>query len=288
MPASSQKLWGIMTRKERWGLAWRGWLIVAVAVSGLGWALVRGIYPFLAVTHRVDAKVLVVEGWVPAAVIQVAIQEFKSGSYDRVFSTGGPVEWSGGYTSDNDTSALWGFERLRRGGIASGLVQMVPARVVGRDRTYNSAVALRDWLREHRLPVQSINVITEDVHARRTRLLFQEAFGEGVTVGIIAVPNPDYDSRHWWRYSEGVREVIGESIAYGYARFLFVPSKWFFAPGQPAGRAEEAISHGPKWIAGGPFLCLHGTPSHAHSPDYICFPEIEKYFPVAFLVTQFT
>ena len=225
MPTRSQKLGGFLIRKERWGLAWRGWLIVAAAVLGLGWALMLGIYPFLAVTHRVDTKVLVVEGWVPAPVMQVAIHEFKSGSYERVFSTGGPVEWSGAYTSDSDTSAALGFERLRSGGIARGLVEMVPARVVGRDRTYNSAVALRDWLREHRLPVQSINVITEDVHARRTRLLFQEAFGEGVTVGIIAVPNPDYDSRHWWRYSEGVREVIGESIAYSYARFLFEPPK---------------------------------------------------------------
>ena len=225
MPASSQKLWGILTRRERWGLAWRGWLIVAMVALGFGWALLRGIYPFLAVTQRVDTKVLVVEGWVPAPVIQAAINEFRSGSYERVFSTGGPVEWSGGYTSDNDTSAIWGSGRLRRGGIASELVQMVPARVVGRDRTYHSAVALRDWLREHRLPVQSINVITEDVHARRTRLLFHAAFGDAVTVGIIAVPNPDYDSRHWWQYSEGVREVIGESIAYSYARFFFAPPK---------------------------------------------------------------
>ena len=218
-------LCGLLIRKERWGLSWCGWLIVAVAALSLAWALVRGIYPFLAVTHRVDTKVLVVEGWVPDPVIQAAIHEFKSGSYERVFATGGPVEWSGAYTSDDGTSAIWGFGRLRRGGIASGLIQMVPSRVVGRDRTYNSAVALRDWLHEHNLSVQSINVMTADVHARRTRLLFHEAFGDDVTVGIIAVPNPDYDSRHWWRYSEGVREVIGESIAYSYARFLFVPPR---------------------------------------------------------------
>jgi hypothetical protein len=83
---------------------------------------------------------------------------------------------------------------------------------------------LKDWFREHNPSVQSINVMTEDVHARRTRLLFQEAFGKDVTVGIIAVPNPDYDSAHWWRYSEGVRDVLGETIAYVYAKFFFYPS----------------------------------------------------------------
>jgi hypothetical protein len=45
-----------------------------------------------------------------------------------------------------------------------------------------------------------------------------------VTVGIIAVSNADYNPKQWWRYSDGVREVIGESIAYIYAKFLFYPS----------------------------------------------------------------
>ena len=61
-------------------------------------------------------------------------------------------------------------------------------------------------------------------HARRTRLLFQEAFGSKVAVGVIAVPDDAYDPRHWWRSSEGVRDVVGEAIAYVYARFFFYPA----------------------------------------------------------------
>ena len=219
-----QQFSGLLTRKERWGLSWRGWLAAALLVLLTGRLLFLNVYPFLAVTHRLDARILVVEGWVPDPVIPAAIQEFKTGSYERVFSTGGPVEWSGGYTSDDDTTAIWGSGRLIRGGIRRELVQMVPARVVDRDRTYSSALALRDWFQDHHLSVQSINIVTEDVHARRTRLLFQEAFGKDVAVGIIAVPNPDYDSAHWWRYSEGVRNVLGEAIAYVYAKFFFYPS----------------------------------------------------------------
>ena len=100
---------------------------------------------------------------------------------------------------------------------------MVPSHVSGRDRTYSSAIALRNWFRAHQITVQGINVLTEDAHARRTRLLFQEAFGHDVTVGIISIQNPDYNPKRWWRYSEGVRDVLGESIAYIYARFLFHP-----------------------------------------------------------------
>jgi len=200
-------------------------LVVALLVLLVGWLALLNIHPFLAVTHRVDAHILVVEGWVPDCVIRAGIEEFKAGSYQRVFSTGGPVEWSGVYTSEDDTAAIWGAGRLRRGGIPRELVEVVPARVVTRDRTYSSAVALREWLRENHPSLHAVNIVTEDVHARRTRLLFQKALGNGVTVGIIAVPNPDYDAKRWWRYSEGVREVVGEVIAYLYARFFFVPSE---------------------------------------------------------------
>jgi uncharacterized SAM-binding protein YcdF (DUF218 family) len=108
--------------------------------------------------------------------------------------------------------------------VPSDSVQMVPSRVMDRDRTYGSAVALREWLHEHNMPVHSINVLTEDAHARRTRLLFKKALGKNVTVGIIGVPNPDYDARRWWRYSEGVKDVGSEAFAYIYARFFFHPS----------------------------------------------------------------
>ena len=92
-----------------------------------------------------------------------------------------------------------------------------------RDRTYRSAVALRNWFREHDMLVSGINVVTEDLHARRTRLLFQKAFGNEVHVGIIAVPHLDYPANQWWLYSEGVKDVVSESAAYVYARFLFWP-----------------------------------------------------------------
>ena len=220
----SQKFWGILKRKERWGLSWRGWLLVTSAGLAGAYFAFLNIHPFLAVTHRVNTNVLVVEGWIQRYAIRGGAEEFKTGSYERIFTTGGPENGNGGYTNDYNTSASVAAESLKKFGVPDDLVQMVPSRVIARERTYSSAVALRDWFREHNIPVHSINVLTEDAHARRTRLLYQKAFGKNVTVGIIAVSNPDYDPKDWWRYSDGVREVIGESIAYIYARFFFYPS----------------------------------------------------------------
>jgi uncharacterized SAM-binding protein YcdF (DUF218 family) len=167
----------------------------------------------------------VVEGWVDPYAIDAAVKEFTTGKYDHIFTTGGPVVGTGGYSNDYNTSASVGAQRLVSAGIPASLVQMVPSHISGRDRTYSSALALREYFRTNGVTVKSFNVLTEDVHARRTRLLFQEAFGRKTTIGIIAVANPDYDAKHWWRCSEGVREVLGESIAYVYAKFLFWPAK---------------------------------------------------------------
>ena len=221
---SRQKLWGTITRRERWGLSWRGWSLVAMVVLFAAFLFLWRVYPFLAVRHRVDTNLLVVEGWVHNYAIRSAVEEFRGGSYRRVFTTGGPVEGTGGYINDYNTSASVGAERLINYGLPNESLQMVPSRVMNRDRTYSSAVALRNWFREHDASVHSINVVTEDLHARRTRLLFQKALGDNVTVGVIAVPNPDYDARRWWRYSEGVKDVVSETVAYIYAKFLFYPS----------------------------------------------------------------
>jgi len=205
-------------------LSWRGWLLVATVTLTGGYLLLKTIHPFLAVTERVDANILVVEGWIHRYAIRQGAEEFKRGSYQRIFTTGGPENGSGGYTNDYNTSASVGADILtKKFGVPNDLVQMVPSRVIDRDRTYSSAIALRDWFHEHDIQVHRLNILTEDAHARRTRLLFAKALGPNVKVGIIAAQNPDYDAKHWWRYSEGVEEVIAEGTAYIYAKVFFHP-----------------------------------------------------------------
>ena len=216
----SVRLGGLLVRRYCWTLSLFAKLLLLSLLIAFAVVVFFGIYPFLAVTHRVDADVLVVEGWIDRNAIQIAVEEFNTHRYTRVFTTGGPVAGKGGYVNDFQTSASVGAELLEKAGLADR-VQMVPSHVTGRDRTYSSAIALRDWFRAHKMQVLAINIVTEDVHARRTRLLFEKALGPQTRVGIIAVPNIDYDARHWWLYSQGVESIIGESVGYLYSRLLF-------------------------------------------------------------------
>ncbi|PYL44828.1 MAG: hypothetical protein DMF40_16610 [Verrucomicrobia bacterium] len=201
-------LGGLLIRRNRWGLSLPAKLLIVLIGLALAVTALLGVYPFLAITQPVDADTLVVEGWVHPYAIRAGAEEFNSHSYQRVFTSGGPVVGKGGYINDYQTSASVGADLLKEAG-----------------RTYSSAIALKDWFREYDVRINGLNIVTEGAHARRTRLLFAKALGADVSVGVIAVPNPDYDARYWWRYSEGVEEVIGESVAYIYARFFFHPSK---------------------------------------------------------------
>ena len=125
----------LIVRKEQWGLSWRGRLLLATATLLATWFVLLELQPFLAVTHRVDANALVVEGWVHPFAIDAAVKEFKAGHYDRVFTTGGPVEGSGRYINDYNTEASVGADLLKQAGIPAGLVQMVP-------RAYGTGIAL--------------------------------------------------------------------------------------------------------------------------------------------------
>lgn len=214
---------GLLTRKERWGISGRGWLFILLAAPIAAALFSLNVYPFLAVTHRVETNVVVVEGWIHPYAIRSAVDEFSKGRYQQVYTTGGPVVGKGGYVNDFQTAASVGADLLRKEGIPNDALQMVPTHVIGRDRTYSSAVALREWFHKHNVQVRSLNIITEGAHARRSRLLFQEALGRDVDVGVIAVPSPDFDAKHWWYYSEGVQAIVEECLGYIYAKFLFYP-----------------------------------------------------------------
>ncbi len=196
--------------------------MLLVTVGALVVFGVRGAYSFLAVSDPVDNGALVVEGWLPDYAFQEAIKEFRKGYHSQIFVTGGPLE-NGAPLSEYRTFAELGAATLLRLGGGTNAVQAVPAPRVQLDRTYASAVALKNWLDSHAITETNFNVISLGPHSRRSRLLFEKALGKNYNVGVIAVGNQEYDTNHWWESSSGVRTMMDESIAYLYVRLSFRP-----------------------------------------------------------------
>ena len=190
-------------------------IVVPLVVAGL-----RGLQPFLALNRPVPGGVLVIEGWMPDFAMEAALAEARRTPYAAIYVTGGPLE-QGKPLSAYKTYAELGAATLAKLGPATPAPVAVPAGDVRRDRTYASAVTLREWLKAHGQTTAKLNLMTLGAHARRSRMMFAKAFGPEVEVGVIAVTGHDYDTRHWWRSSQGFRMVTDEFIAYLYATFVF-------------------------------------------------------------------
>jgi hypothetical protein len=209
------KTWGgLLIRKERWTFSRKGKLLVLALALVLAITVQREVNPFLSVTHPVHGEYLVVEGWMPTYVMSQAATEFNRGHYRKLLLV------------DTFDVEQYKSDRVREGliecGVQANSIETVFSPTVRKDRTYHLALTAKDWFIENTRTVGSLDVATLGPHARRSWLMFEKAFGNSANIGIVALDDMAYDGQHWWRSSEGVREVLGEVIAYIYARFYFV------------------------------------------------------------------
>lgn len=219
-PAHSR--WKLFRRRECVVPTWKGWIILVGLAATLILLLLRCVFPFLAVNAPEPARVLVVEGWGSDDVMAQALEEFRRNHYETLVSSGGLIE-KGSPLTQFKTWAEFGAETLRRLGADTNSLHAVVPPVAKKDRTYVSAVAVREWLRARGSMPPAINVMSVGAHSRRTRLMYEAAFGKELRIGIIAAEEKGFDPKHWWASSQGFRVVVDEVIAYLYVKLLFRP-----------------------------------------------------------------
>jgi uncharacterized SAM-binding protein YcdF (DUF218 family) len=208
----------LLVRKEVWTLSYHAKLLVGALGLLLAVAFPLAVYPFLAQTQPVNSGTMIIEGWVSDSALSQAAAIFVAGHYHKILVLQGSdeadekyIERTGKRRECNDHA-----QTLVNYGVPSSSIGTLLYPVTERDRTYHEAEAARDWLIQHSNE-RSFDVVTVGPHARRSKMMFTKAFGRSVAIGIIALNDPTYDPNHWWRTSEGVRDVLGEVIAYIYA-----------------------------------------------------------------------
>jgi hypothetical protein len=224
LPASrshrgNSRFFGFVNRRPRWGLSARGWLAAVVALLVAGVGVIHGIHPFLAISEVTDASILVIEGWVSSALHESIAAQVRRRGYEKIVIVRGLRPIGDDIESGRHSAALLAQTLRRATRVRS--VQTLHFPLPARDRTFQAACETRRWLAEHSGDTTSVNVLTVGPHGRRSRLLFQRALGSSVSVGVISIPDSEYEAGRWWRSSPGVRSVIGEVVAYIYARAWF-------------------------------------------------------------------
>ncbi len=211
-------------KKECTVLTWQGKIIIISAFTGIALFIFLKFPIFLSNNNPVNGKYLVLDGIMPDYSIQQAIEIFNNQNYTTVIATGSKLE-SGYFISEKKTMAELTYATFIALGFDSANVIVIPEGDILKDRTYTSALSLKKYFDKHQISSADVDVLALGCHARRSRILFQLALGENYKVGIIAVPDNSFNINKWWKTSKGVRTVVGETIAYIYAKIFFYPDK---------------------------------------------------------------
>jgi len=215
--------WKLLKRKEIWFPTTRGFFLLFIIVCLFTVSWIYTVHDYLAQDLPIASRTMVVEGWLPDHAVTQAIEVFDSQGYQHMVVVGGGF-LKGGHLSQYKSLADQLTATFKKLGLPDHKITTIvdPAQI--KDRTFSSALLLKEWLMTTMPDERAINLVTVGAHARRSRLLFEKALGDGYSIGVINIENTNYDSSYWWKSSNGVREVIGETIAYIYARFFFYPN----------------------------------------------------------------
>jgi hypothetical protein len=215
----------LAAKRERWGLTPYGRLLFLVLLFFVCVVFMKSVVPFLSDENTIEARVMVVEGYIPDYAFPEIIEIFHEDNYDLIITSGTSFD-QGFYVSGVETAADLIAQSLLNLGFDSSKMAVVPVPPgTFRDRTYNSALVTFNFLSQYHPEVRAINIISLGPHARRSRYLFEMVYEPEFEVGNIVIPQLGINKQNWHKSSRGFRTVINECIAYVYVKLFFWPGK---------------------------------------------------------------
>ncbi len=206
-------------------------LLSLIVLTVICFFIGKNLAIFLSPNDLKDARIAVVEGWLQPAMLSKVTADIKRKNYELIVTTGGGIEESF-YNIDEMSFA----ERTKQYLIASGIdakhVVALPAPYAKVDRTYYSAVLVRDWLVRNNYDFSAVNVYSGYAHGYRTRYLYQTAFKyasnhteKNTQFGVYSALGVQSKLEGWWQESQSAKIVVGELAGLLKAWLWFDPEK---------------------------------------------------------------
>ena len=207
-----------------------GWLLILLTIGVVVGFVFRNMAIFLTVNEPVGASYLVIDGWLDKEELDQGLAYFGAQDFSKLVVVGGPIsnDFHGIDTSYAERAAGYLLEQ----GLPQERVAIVNVPYSAQDRTFLSAVMLREFFQQQGILMTRLDLFTSSVHTRRSRDLYRLAFGEQVEIGIIATAPRDFTPTHWWKSSDR-----GKGVAVEFAGWFLV--KCCFFPGEPGSHLEK-------------------------------------------------
>ena len=176
-------------------------------------AMLFGLHPFLALNRPVEAKVMVIEGWIPEESLKFAASLFKADHYDLIITNGGDVRLNNPENFYN-TYAEMAQNKLMQMGINGNQIIAVRTLKINRSKSYSYARSTVAWLLKNMRATKAVNILTLGAHARKSYVLYKKAAGKALEIGIISAPPVKYDPTFWYFSTYGIGFVLKNFFGY--------------------------------------------------------------------------
>ena len=201
----------------------KGILICLISIIGIvssfSYIYLTHIYSFLAYKKVIDTETAIVEGWIgDSQIAKVANLILSNNAFERVIVTGDKIEFAVKYFPADNYAEI-GALRLADCGISESKIILCSFNA-RKNRTLNSASYAKPIIEKEE--TKSFVIFTYDIHARRTYASYKKVFGNRYKIGIIPLYNGIYNSKNWYKSSEGMKEIIVETVAYLYFKFALL------------------------------------------------------------------
>jgi hypothetical protein len=201
-----------------------GLLIILALISVISVFIFSKLGYLLAYQKPQKSSVLVIDGWLSDSAFKTAAEHIKNNDYDVIITSGGPLKKTIINTL-HDNYAEQAAYILQQLGVPKQRVISVPSPFTTKNRSYLTAITVRDWLNTHHPELNTITLFTGHVHARRSHTLYEMAFAPNKHIGIIAAAPEEFALNSWWNSSSGVKSVLGETISLTWTLCCFFPEE---------------------------------------------------------------
>lgn len=214
----------LFKRHQLWLPTLWGTIIILLFISTLTLFVFRNIAFFLAQEHPIKGQYLVVEGWISEPALLSAFKQYKLDGYQKLITTGGPITHQINPEHLNYAAKASAFFLSQ--GLPSSELVTIPTPESAQDRTYLSAVMVRDWFVELGDSHITFDLYSSDVHARRSFQLYNKAFSSKATIGVFSAAPTDFTLKHWWKTSAGAKTILAETAGLIWINCCFSPGAY--------------------------------------------------------------
>lgn len=211
-------------RREIWVPTYLGFFLMCLVFFCTVLFALQNIAKFLAYDNPVRGDYLIVEGWLDQQAFLEAVSLFRQEGYQYMITTGSSIKSGDRKVFTNYAERATKF--MIKSGIDTTKIITLPTPESAQDRTFLSAVMVRNWMLDNHIFTSSLDIFSAHVHARRTHLLYQMAFKNQTRIGIIAAKPHRFELMHWWRTSFGAKSVISELAGFIWVKCCFSSGKY--------------------------------------------------------------